>query len=86
MHLFDEVACQTRRFDSHGHVNRMKKYLVFIAQGLDPDFEFQIRRVATAEEFAATCTRFLADDRPAPASPPEHSKLFCGFGALLTAP
>jgi len=85
LHLFDELAAQTRRFDPHGHVNRMKKYLVFIAQGLDPDFEFQIRRVTTAEEFTATCARFLSDDRPAPPSPPEHSKLFCGFAALLAA-
>jgi tRNA-dihydrouridine synthase len=83
LHLSDQVACQTRRFDSHGHVNRMKKYLVFIAQGLDPEFEFQIRRVTTPAQFAATCAEFLSDDRPAPPSPPVNSKLFCGFGALL---
>jgi tRNA-dihydrouridine synthase len=83
MDLYEGVAGSARRFDPRGHVNRMKKYLVFIAQGLDAEFEFEIRRVTTPEDFAATCRRFLDNDRPAPQCPPGDSKLFCGFGALL---
>jgi tRNA-dihydrouridine synthase len=49
------------------HVQKMKKYLNYIAVGIDPDaqFLFQIRRVATEGEFFRVCERFLDHDREA---------------------
>jgi tRNA-dihydrouridine synthase B len=43
------------------HVQKMKKYMNFIAVGLDPEdrFIYEIRRVQTAEDFFSTCRRFL---------------------------
>lgn len=81
--LYDAVAAAARNFEERGHVNRMKKYLVFIAQGLDPQFEHEIRRVATAADFHAVCRAHLATSQPIPARPPEESRVFSGFPALL---
>ncbi len=80
--LYQEIAAHTSDFDETKHVHRMKKYLVYIAQGLDDDFEHQIRRVTTAEAFHHTCSEFLDNNEPVPTRPPERSKLFCGFNAL----
>ncbi|QQL44148.1 tRNA-dihydrouridine synthase family protein [Sulfuriroseicoccus oceanibius] len=64
-------------------IHRLKKFLVFIAQGLDPDFDYRIRRVSTKEELLACCDLHLDHDTPLPDLPPENSKLFCGFSDLL---
>ena len=84
--LYEEVAAHTRGFDETKHVHRMKKYLVYITQGLDNEFEHRIRRVNSSQEFKGTCNEFLDRPDPLPARPPEHSKLFCGFNALLSDP
>lgn len=81
--LYEELATHTPNFDETKHIHRMKKYLVYITQGLDNHFEHQIRRVSTAAEFHHTCHTFLNQPDPLPARPPERSKLFCGFNALL---
>jgi nifR3 family TIM-barrel protein len=49
------------------HVQKMKKYMNYVAVGIDPDaqFLFQIRRVTTEEEFFRVCERFLDHDREA---------------------
>jgi len=81
-HLYEEIATHSDDFDPHKHVNRMKKYMLYIVQGIDEDFEHRIRRATTPEEFHATCREHLDHAEPLPERPPERSKLFCGFDAL----
>lgn len=81
--LFDALAAEWHTFDEAKHVNKMKKYMIYIAQGLDAAFEHQIRRVRSKKEFFFTCRSFMENDEPLPDLPPENSKLFCGFSALL---
>jgi tRNA-dihydrouridine synthase C len=80
--LYQEIATQTSDFDETKHVHRMKKYLIYIAQGIDDEFEHQIRRVTSADTFYLTCREFLDNNEPVPSRPPERSKIFCGFDAL----
>ena len=63
----------------------MKRFLPFITQGLEVDFDFQIRRSRTPDAFFDVCEEFLSNDTPIPVLPPERSNLFCGFGELLGA-
>lgn len=81
--LFDEVASEWTDYEERRHVNKMKKYMVYIAQGLDEEFEYKIRRTHTASEFHSICDDFLLSDTLLPALPPEKSKLFSGFSELL---
>lgn len=80
--LYDEIASHADDFDPGKHVNRMKKYMLYIVQGIDEGFEHRIRRVTTPEQFHTTCRDFLDNGDTLPARPPEKSKLFCGFDAL----
>ena len=80
--LYHEIASHADDFDPSKHVNRMKKYMLYIVQGVDEAFEHRIRRVSTPESFHSTCRDFLDNSEPLPARPPEKSKLFCGFDAL----
>ena len=87
MDLYQELASYQQhsgqgKFDARKHVQRMKKYMVYIAQGLDAEFEYLIRRSTTEEEFRSICEDFLNSPTPLPEHPPEDSKLFCGFAAL----
>ena len=81
--LFEETARTVRNFDPVKHVMKMKKYLRYIVQGIDEQFEQRIYRCSTPEEFSQTCLEFLNSDCQIPPLPPEKSKLFCGFSALL---
>ncbi len=81
--LYEETAKEIPEFVESKHVQKMKKYLVYIVQGFHEAFEHEIRRVKTKEEFFATCTRFLDHNDPAPDLPPENSRLFCGFSQFL---
>ncbi len=81
--LYDRLAHYTEAFDPVGHVQRMKKTVIFITQGHHPDFEFRLRRAKTPEDFHNACDDHLDHDAPVPAAPAEDSRLFCGFGALL---
>lgn len=83
--LYHTVAANERKqtYLESGHVNRMKKYMAYIAQGIDAEFEHQIRRVKTEADFFATCDEYMLDDRKLPDAPPVESKLFCGYSALL---
>ncbi len=81
--LFETTAAAWKVFDPSKHVNKMKKYMVYISQGLDAEFEYQIRRAKTPEQFFEICRAFMDDKTPLPDFPPEHSKLFCGFRDLL---
>lgn len=82
--LYEEVASDTIRFDPLGHVQRMKKTIIFATQGFDPDFEHRLRRAKAPDEFDAICRDFLDHDAPMPTLPQENSRLFCGFSALLS--
>ncbi len=82
--FYDELAASVgERFDPVGHVQRMKKTMVFVTQGHDPDFEFRIRRAKTPEDFHSACHDHLDRDEPVPSAPQEDSRVFCGFGELL---
>lgn len=83
--LFEELASHTKDYDERKHVNRLKKFMVYISQGLNEEFEFKIRRAVTANEFHAICNEFLQCPKPLPTLPPEKSKLFCGFSELTKA-
>lgn len=82
--LYHELAKEARNFIASTHVNKMKKYMVYIAQGLDPDFEHQIRRVKSEAEFFTTCETFMNNDLLLPDTPPRESKLFCGFSQFIS--
>lgn len=86
--LFEETAAFERRFAPSKHVAKMKKYLCYISQGIDPEgrFEFLIRRVTDPESFFAVCREFLDHSDPVSSAPPQTSPLFCGFSALLETP
>lgn len=81
--LFRELAKEWVAYDEVKHVNKMKKYMIYIAQGVDGEFEHEIRRVRSEAGFFEVCDRFLSNEEMLPDLPPESSKLFCGFGKLL---
>ena len=68
-HLY-EVTRPTAGFRERLQVEKMKKYMNFIGEGVAPEFLHRIRRVTTREEFFACCREFLEHDRPMPLQPP----------------
>ena len=80
--LYQEIARETVKFHPLAHVQRMKKTLAYISHGLPGDFEYDMRRAKTPEDFHEICRRHLDCPEPLPAQPPLGSKLFCGFEAL----
>jgi tRNA-dihydrouridine synthase B len=58
-------------FPEAAHVNKMKKYLNFVGQGVDPrgDFLHAMRRTATEAELFAVCDRHLLDRAAEPFAP-----------------
>ncbi len=85
LELYDEIARETPKFNPLAHVQRMKKTLAYISHGLEGDFEYDMRRAKTPEDFQEICRRHLDHDVPLPPKPPRDSKLFCGFEGLLGA-
>lgn len=81
--LYHAVADEIKVIEENQMVNKMKKYMAYISQGIDQEFEYKIRRVKTQADFFAACDEFLLDERPLPDAPPVESKLFSGFSALL---
>jgi len=83
--LFHETAAFERRFTPSKHVAKMKKYLCYISQGVDPkgEFEYRIRRAADPETFFRICEEYLGHSEPVAAAPPVTSSMFCGFSELL---
>ena len=83
--LWDDTAAFERLFVPSKQVAKMKKYLCYISQGVDPDgrFEFLIRRVTCPADFFAVCREFLDHGNPVASRPPESSVLFSGFAELL---
>ncbi|MEI7927249.1 MAG: tRNA-dihydrouridine synthase family protein [Verrucomicrobiales bacterium] len=86
LELHDELARETRRFDPNAHVQRMKKTMVYIAQGIDEAFSHRILRARTPEEFHSACQDHLDNDASLQPTPPENSRLFCGFTELSGNP
>ena len=80
--LYAELAAATPKFDALAHVQRMKKTLAYISHGLEGDFEHEMRRMKTPEDFHEICARHLDRPEPLPSRPPVGSKLFCGFEEL----
>lgn len=62
--LYEAVKPPNLRIDAH--VQKMKKYMNFIAVGVDPEGRFlhEIRRVTTEADFFAICERFLGHNDP----------------------
>jgi tRNA-dihydrouridine synthase len=81
--LYEEIARETPKFVPNAHVQRMKKTLAYISHGLEGDFEHDMRRMKTPEEFYEICRLHLDHPIPLPAKPPVGSKLFCGFETLV---
>jgi tRNA-dihydrouridine synthase C len=81
--LSEELARESPCFDPSLHIQRMKKTLIYICDGIHPDFEHAIRRMKTPEAFHEILHRFLDHPTPLPALPATDSKMFCGFADLL---
>ncbi len=85
--LWEETAREQRKvYRGDKQVQKMKRYLAYITQGLDPGFDHAILRAKEEDEFFRICREFLANDERVPDLPPEASKRFCGFAELLPAP
>ncbi len=82
--LYAELARESKEFHEVHHIQRMKKTMLYIVQGLGDEFEQSMRRMKTEEEFFSLCRGALQHDGLLPDVPPEQSKLFCGFHALLS--
>lgn len=80
--LYDELARETTKLVLDAHVQRMKKTLAYISHGLEGEFEYDMRRMKTPEDFETICKRHLDHDTILPDKPPLGSKLFCGFETL----
>jgi tRNA-dihydrouridine synthase C len=83
MELSEELAREHPAYDPLAHIQRMKKTLIYICEGIDPGFEQSIRRMKTPEEFEALCREHLDRPEVLPPLPPAESRIFCGFGDLL---
>jgi tRNA-dihydrouridine synthase len=81
--LSNELAKEAPAFDPLGHVQRMKKTLIYICDGIAPEFEHAIRRMKTPEEFHQILYTHLDHTAPLPERPSPDSHLFCGFADLL---
>lgn len=81
--LSEEFAREHPNFDPVLHIQRMKKTLIYICDGIAADFEHSIRRMKTNEEFQEICSDFLDHNTPLPSLPSRDSRLFCGFTDLL---
>jgi tRNA-dihydrouridine synthase C len=81
--LYAELARESKEYHEKHHIQRMKKTMLYIVQGLGEEIEQAMRRIQTEEEFFSLFRGSLDHDAPLPDVPPEQSKLFCGFRDLL---
>ena len=83
--LWEETAReQTKVYRGDRQVHKMKRYLAYITQGLDPGFDHEILRASEESAFFRICRRYLSHNDPLPSLPPESSRRFCGFSELLS--
>ena len=81
--LYEELAETAWKFEEVKHVQRMKKFMNYIASGIgEGNFSREIRRVNQGREFGEVCNRYLSGSGDLPDDPNEDGKLFCGFRAL----
>lgn len=81
--LYDVTAAFHPRFEGRLHVQKMKRYMVFITTGIaEGALEHRIRRVTNEEEFWVACHEHLDNIDPLPLRPPADSHVFCGFAEL----
>jgi tRNA-dihydrouridine synthase len=83
LELSEELAREHPAYDPLAHVQRMKKTLIYICEGIGADFEQAIRRMKTPEEFEALCREHLDHSEILSPLPPAESRIFCGFRDLL---
>lgn len=84
--LWEETAREQRKtYRGDKQVHKMKRYLAYITQGLDPGFDHEILRAKETDTFFEVCRRYLDHDAPLPPRPQETSRRFCGFERLLEA-
>ena len=81
--LSEELAREAPNFDPLLHIQRMKKTLIYICEGIDPDFEREIRRMKTPQDFESLCRERLDSSERLKPLPPQDSRIFCGFKELL---
>ncbi|MDF1751257.1 MAG: tRNA-dihydrouridine synthase family protein [Verrucomicrobiales bacterium] len=81
--LYEEVAKTTWKYEDIKHVQRMKKFMNYIASGIgDGTFSKEIRRTQSPNEFWEVCHRYLGGSELLPEEPTADGKLFCGFKEL----
>lgn len=85
--LWDETAKARvelgKTFVEKMHVHKMKRYLNYLVVGLGEELESRMKRSQEKDELFGVLCEFLDNEELVPETPPESSKLFCGFGALL---
>ena len=64
----------TPRLQESAQVQRMKKFMNFIGEGVEGNFLHDIRRVATTADFFRICENSLDHDRPLTLEPPAASE------------
>lgn len=80
--LFEETSKTIEHFQETAHIHRMKKFMVYILQGLPPELEYSIRRATTSAGFHSLCSEYLDNNIPVAATPPSGTKLFSHFEEL----
>lgn len=70
IHELYEAVCDPE-ISSRIQVQKMKKYLNFIGEGVEPTGQFlhEIRRVETREDFFRVCSEYLDHNEPLPLEP-----------------
>ncbi|HYF36250.1 MAG TPA: tRNA-dihydrouridine synthase family protein, partial [Prosthecobacter sp.] len=72
--LWDVTAAFHPKFREDLHVQKMKRYLVFITSGIGGgELEYRIRRVTTRPDLFNACREFLDNDDVLPVRPPADS-------------
>ena len=64
----------TPSLQESAQVQRMKKFMNFIGEGVEGSFLHDIRRVATTDDFFRICENFLNNDEPLTLEPPTASE------------
>ena len=86
MALYEATAAFQRQYEEHRHVQKMKRYMIFITAGIgNGELEHRIRRVESKQEFIEACRLYLAHREPLLPQPPADSNVFCGFTAFQAA-
>ena len=76
--LLEETAAFFLPYDERKHVQRLKRYMIYVACGLPFEFGHDIRRVRTAHDYLHICRTHFDRDGFIPAMPPDDGHLFTG--------